>query len=335
MIVSSSRKKSPVTYSDVPLFFSLVDYRNNYFASDDPKKIMEFYDSFENEEQLIQWMKERPKGVANIHEVEGDSKIIVVIPTADFNGKYAKECKEKIFKGFHIIFVESGEVPDLYFNYAHNCNLGILAAMRYNPKWIVISNDDKISYDDQSKLASELIKVNMDRPLVVIPSNNEISRILTHNVLGSMLTTLFKSNDKTFKKESEFGVIYKLYVEENDLLRRLVSKVFFRQVLKMTLPGSFFIMNLQVCAKFYPEIFDETYINGMEDIDLFLRFYENNEKIATIDYTIHDVIGGSFGKSIVRYRYFGIANRVYFNFKNKDILSTFVKFSHNKNLARK
>ncbi len=116
MMVANSRKKSPVTYSEIPLFLSLVDYPNNYFASDDPKKIMEFYDSSENKEQLIQWMKERPKVVANIHGVEGDSKIIVVIPTADFNGKYAKEYKEKIFKGFHIIFVESGEVPDLYFN---------------------------------------------------------------------------------------------------------------------------------------------------------------------------------------------------------------------------
>ena len=44
-------------------------------------------------------MRERPKGVANIHEFEGDKDIIVVIPTADFNGKYAKECRENIFKG--------------------------------------------------------------------------------------------------------------------------------------------------------------------------------------------------------------------------------------------
>ena len=35
-------------------------------------------------------MKERPKGIANIHEVEGNKDIIVVIPTADYNGKYAK-----------------------------------------------------------------------------------------------------------------------------------------------------------------------------------------------------------------------------------------------------
>ena len=45
--------------------FSLVDYRNNYFTSNDPDKIIEFYNSFENRDQLIQWMKERAKGIAN------------------------------------------------------------------------------------------------------------------------------------------------------------------------------------------------------------------------------------------------------------------------------
>ena len=94
--------------TNAKLFFSLVDYRNNYFTSDNPNKIIEFYNGFDNRDQLIQWMKERPKGVANIHEVDGDKDIIVVIPTADFNGKYAKECRENIFGNIHKVFVESG-----------------------------------------------------------------------------------------------------------------------------------------------------------------------------------------------------------------------------------
>ena len=110
--LSISCLHSPVRYSQEGLFFSLVDYRNNYFTSDDPNEIIEFYNGFENRDQLIRWMKERPKGVANVHEVEGYKDIIVVIPTADFNGKYAKECRENIFKGLHMVFVESGEIPN-------------------------------------------------------------------------------------------------------------------------------------------------------------------------------------------------------------------------------
>ena len=70
---------------------------------------MEFYNGFEYRDQLKQWMKESPKGIATIHEVEGDKDIIVVIPTEDFNGKYAKECRDNKFKGLHMAFVESGE----------------------------------------------------------------------------------------------------------------------------------------------------------------------------------------------------------------------------------
>ena len=96
--LNQSRLFCPITQYFGDLSFSLVDYKNNYFTSNDPNKIIEFYNGFENRDQLIQWMRERPKGVANIHEFEGDKDIIVVIPTADFNGKYAKECRENIFK---------------------------------------------------------------------------------------------------------------------------------------------------------------------------------------------------------------------------------------------
>ena len=153
-----SRLHCPIEYSHEELFFSLVDYRNNYFTSDDPNKIIEFYNSFENRDQLIHWMKERPKGTANIHEVEGDKEIIVVIPTADFNGKYAMECRENIFRGLHMVFVESGGKEDFYFNYAHNCNVGIKKAMEYDPKWIVVSNDDMRMIDPPSVLRTEIMR---------------------------------------------------------------------------------------------------------------------------------------------------------------------------------
>ena len=146
--------------NDKPLFFNLVDYRNILFTSNDLEKIIEFYNGFDNRDQLIQWMKERPKGVSYIHEVDGDNDIIVVIPTADFNGKYAINCRENIFKGLHMIFVESGGKDDFYFNYAHNCNVGIKKAMEYNPKWVVVSNDDMYKIDEVSILIDELHKID-------------------------------------------------------------------------------------------------------------------------------------------------------------------------------
>ena len=152
----TSRLKCPLILDSGDIFFSLVDYRNSRFTSENPDKVIEFYDSFKNRDDLIEWMKERSNGVANIYEVDGDKEIIVVIPTADFNGKYAKECRENIFKGLHMIFVESGGRGDFYFKHAHNCNVGIRKAMEYNPKWIVYSNDDMKAKSSPEVLKEEL-----------------------------------------------------------------------------------------------------------------------------------------------------------------------------------
>ncbi|MEM3860457.1 MAG: hypothetical protein QW478_13865, partial [Candidatus Micrarchaeaceae archaeon] len=156
----AQKKCAPLSKYDrnvnLDLFFSTTWCRDRLFASDNPNDILKFYDTFSNRDELIQWMKERPKGTAEIIEVEGDKEIIVVIPTADFYGKYAKECRENIFKGLHIVFVASGFPKDPYFNFAHTCNVGIKKAMEYNPKWIVYSNDDMFKIDDVSKLKKEL-----------------------------------------------------------------------------------------------------------------------------------------------------------------------------------
>ncbi|MEM3593018.1 MAG: hypothetical protein QXW67_03960, partial [Candidatus Micrarchaeia archaeon] len=90
----------------------------------------------------------------------GNKDIIVVIPTADFNGRYAKACRDEIFKGLHMIFVESGGKGDFYFNFAHNCNVGIKKALEYSPKWIILSNDDMHKIDDISVLVEQLKIVN-------------------------------------------------------------------------------------------------------------------------------------------------------------------------------
>ena len=182
------------TYKD-ELFFSLVDYRNSRFTSDNPDKIIEFCNSFKDRNNLIEWMKERPKGVANIHEVDGDKGIVVVIPTADFNGKYAKECRENIFRGLHMVFVESGGRGDFYFNYAHNCNVGIRKAMEYNPKWCIISNDDAETFYRPADLVEELSRVDNNKIKIVFTKHGKQTSSSTSvhelNLLGLLLFSFF------------------------------------------------------------------------------------------------------------------------------------------------
>ena len=111
---------------------------NDLYTSKSVNDILRFYDYFHSSKQLIEWMKNRESGRAKIYEVKGKNDIIIVIPTTDHNGKFAQNCSKNIFKGMHIIFVESSGLTDKYFNYARNVNKGLKYALKYKPKWVIL-----------------------------------------------------------------------------------------------------------------------------------------------------------------------------------------------------
>ena len=291
--LKGSKKYSAITQTATLLTFSLVDYRNNYFVSDDPNKIIEFYNSFENREQLIQWMRERPKGAAYIQEVEGDKDIIVVIPTADFNGKYAKECRENIFKGLHIVFVESGEAPDPYFNYAHNCNVGIGKAIQYNPKWVVVSNDDMLKIDEINTLKIQLNNL----------SNKDVDCVFTQ-------PSLYHSNIMKIAMPNKFFHLYYMISSTARNMSSLIKRFsiqyfpigndrkklfFFKKYIKYIEVQDFFILSVNFVKSNEGIIFDEIFINHAEDTDLSIRIKLKEAKIKFINYKIGDFVGSTLG----------------------------------------
>ena len=305
MKVANSRKKCPVTYSKVPLFFSLVDYRNNYFTSNDPNKIIEFYNDFENRDQLIQWMRERPKGVANIHEVEGDKEIIVVIPTADSNGKYARECRDNIFKGLHMIFVESGEIPDPYFNYAHNCNVGIKRAMEYNPKWIVVSNDDMVKIDGVDALKSELTRLDNNKIDLVftkksayhsIPARFSKQRITRQIILKAIWKRKFGGSllKPFFDMEKKFQCEYFLSP------RTGFTFLLYKKGYNLTSFTDFGLFSSEYIRRLAGIVFDETFVNAHEDHDFILRAFLHGIRLTRINYKIGDYVGSSLSTGFIR-----------------------------------
>ncbi len=292
---NGSRLYCTIDKNEGELFFSLVDYRNNYFTSDNPDKIIEFYNGFENRDQLIQWMKERPKGTYTIHEVEGDKDIIVVITTADFNGKYAKECRENIFKGLHMVFIESGGRNDFYFNYAHNCNIGIRKAIEYNPKWVVVSNDDMYKIDDVKILVSELEKLDNTKigPVFITPSFYHSY----HAVIGfkrKILTfvlyyifSLYIGKSKTYFKRwkilNHFGV--KTF---KGIDRAILTNFFLKNPISLTVTSDFTILSSVYFQNNGYATFDETYINGVEDLDLSLKLHTTSIASESVDFKIGD-----------------------------------------------
>lgn len=293
-----------------PLSFSLMNYRNNLFISNSINDLFSFYESFPDLASLINWMKERPRATTSIFEFDGRKDIIVVIPTADINSELAKSCRNSVFQGLHIIFVESGFPRDDYFNYAHSCNVGIEHALHYDPKWIVISNDDVERIDDVSKLIEELDD-NHERDQVIWTNDNEV---FTHKFYVAKSTFFLSSLMKLspiLRKFIKCRKIETLYFLEKYKIHfnpqysrpydRPNSGLLYRTVEIHRVAGSFAIYNSDLIRSLGNKLFDETFINGFEDSWLGIQLDEKEIKCGKIDYRIKPIGGSSLGKGYLRY----------------------------------
>ncbi|MEM3846152.1 MAG: hypothetical protein QXU98_10685 [Candidatus Parvarchaeota archaeon] len=310
------------------LFFSLVDYHNTFFMSNDPEKIIEFYNHFKTIDELIKWMKERPKGVSYIYEVEGNKDIIVVIPTADFDGKYAKTCRDEIFKGLHIIFVVSGK-GNYYFNFAHNCNVGIKKALEYSPKWIIVSNDDMYEIDNISILIKELGKLDYDKPITVLAKykkgvSHSYKRCIGKKGFLYNIAYFFYSIFKYKKRVHNYNKYIKfnaklMYISESDrIFRNMLTKFLLNNSRCFIMTGDFGIFSRKFLNESKNILFDDTFINGHEDMALCYEIsISKNKYIYFINYNIGSIGGISLGTGTLRVLRGHIINDLYFIYKYK------------------
>ncbi|MEM0133858.1 MAG: hypothetical protein QXU18_01325 [Thermoplasmatales archaeon] len=314
---------------DRSLFFSTMHIRNELYESRDINKILEFYKSFKKDLELIDWMRARPYGNSKIWTFDGDRDVVVVIPTIDHSLKYPQSCLNDIFKGMTVIFVESGK--NLYFNFAHNVNIGIMHALKLQPKWIVVSNDDMYRIDEPGKLKEELIKLSQSEVDLAIPDNGDVGYISKYRYIVKALFPLVSRFKPFIGVEKEFSIKYRFYLRERKIMKKLENVLFIKKIYPIKFLGSFFALNSNYCNKVQGKVFDETYINGFEDIDLVIRSLFESIKVQQIGYKIGDLGGQSLGRGKIRSNYKGVLNRVYFNFKYSEFISN-IKNSDSANL---
>jgi hypothetical protein len=251
-----------------------------------------------------------------------ENDIIVVIPTIDVNGKFAKTCREEIFKGLHIIFVESG-IGNYYFNYAHNCNAGIKKAMEYKPKWIVLSNDDMYKIDDVDVLVKELSKLDPEKIDSVFTNESPYhSYFMNIGQLRKYTSILIKIIKPVWKIKEKISRKYEIYFYGVFVKNKFLVNLLFKNLHRFIITSSFGIFSGNFIKKIrnnhLNNPLDETYINGYEDADLSL-IINYNYKFNFINYKIGDYIGMSIGpwlglSGILR-ELRDMANLTYFNKK--------------------
>ncbi len=283
------------------------------YTSPDPADIARFYDWFQSPQQLVDWMRSRPRGRGEIHEWGGDSEVTVVIPTADVNSEYSRNSR-RTFEGLTIVFVDSGR-RDPYFNYATNSNRGILHALRqHSPKWIVLSNDDMVKVDPPSVLVDGLS--TLDHRKTVLVHTDPPTGYHSYEIC---IVKPKRIRNTLYRLVEPFSLRLRLYrrlqVEYDVGPLQGIFSTLYTKVKRFRLTGSLTILSAHYAAKVGAKVFDETYINSVEDVDLCYRLSGHPESIASVKYRIGDIVGGTIGGFSKTRSLREIANWAYFNHK--------------------
>ena len=286
-----------------------VDELNRLYNSRDPNDIIKFYDHFNTPEELIEWSRNRQHGRTKIYTVKGDTDIVVVIPTANRHGEYAKNCEKEIFKGQQIVFVESGGRGDPYFNYARNTNIGLKYALRYKPKWVILSNDDVYKIDNFSILKESLTKINNELydTVYIKPDpgfyHSDLVGVLKMPKLFKRLKTFLSKNAQDrlterlrLKLIKKFNITYQVRSKEKPYKNKFFSflnRLEYKPIEEWRNLGDFAIFSPVVLKNAKGKPFDEIFINGGEDYDLGKRLFDSHKHIS-INFRIGSVGGGTF-----------------------------------------
>lgn len=283
---------------------------NNLFSSDDYKHVLEFYNKFKDREALIQWGVNRQNSPANIHIVNGNSEIVIIIPTANYKGEYARRCRE-IFKGFKIVFVDSGGINP-YFRYSRNCNIGIKAALKYQSKWIIVANDDLKQIDDLSLLRSELQKIDNKNIKAVFSTGFSNRAYLFARRRFTKLFYIIKSRVMAKRQgltPNEYMMIYKRYLNLCKKFKviyfpmphKFLNRLFFKKVQPLLANDFFWILSSEFCNKLKGKVFDETFLFDCEDADLSLCIKPKERTVITFRIAPrYKFGGGTAGKTLSR-----------------------------------
>jgi len=225
----------------------------------------------------------------NIIEIEGDHEFIVVVPTKNIQSERAQnfisEIKSKSYFNPPIIMVESSG-PE--FHFSKNMNKGIKQAMKYNPKYIALSNDDVYPLEKGADyiLIRRIIKYGLAyiSPIFVDRAGRKkVPVIGMPNYYAILSLTTFYPLIPHFafpllQKINTFFVSNKNMRNRDDNLYGIIN----------TQPFSIFDANILN----HIGGFDEDFKNGCEDLELSMRIQSFGYK-AGLDYSVEFLDIGS------------------------------------------
>ena len=293
------------------------------WQSSDKGKFYDLYSRINGPEDLIPLLQSVPKANVElkIDRPSNRSKILVIVPTSDEKSERSSDISH-LFAPYPVVFAVS---TGPYFNYPHSCNIAISEAVKYDPEWIVLCNDDMIAIDPVEVLVESLDTLQRGVYTATNPG-----RIGYHGEV--CLVT----------KPSSFGIVFELiefFFSKNFLgIWALTNRNIRRKQVRIDIVRSSFtrikskfsrirdveFMNFSDFAIFSASLakefrFDELFLSDYDDYDLSLRLYEAGIPVRKLPFKIGSVGGYSMsGKNGTRRFLRDQISRYYLTFKLLD-----------------
>jgi len=294
-------------------------YLEKLLFSSRENDILRFYSNFKSPKELVHWMEKRPRQKFKIYEVNGDKRYTVIIPTRNYLGSHARRCL-KIYKGLHIIFLES---HGAFFSYSRTINYGFkYAVKKYDPNWIIVSNDDMLKVDNVLKLKNQLDKLNRQKVDVVYVSPGKQqsvkSYLVSPRITYRLYQILFNKCSKIAQRIlDKFGARLFIISCNNDSIKsqmlKLLRPLLFRTYREFTSLGSCWIINSDFVRKQRYKVLDDNFIIDTEEDEFVLR-HMDNIRASHINYKIDNYFGASLGSGCAR-SLKGLTGIIYLNYK--------------------
>lgn len=289
------------------------------FMSDDVNEIVNFYDSFSCREELIEWNKNVPKSSPRVNIFGNqESEVAVVIPTPATDHPLALNCRIDVFKELKLIFSVDNSI---LFNLSRSYNIGGKSLSHdQNIKWVIFSNVDMIRIDLSNKISKELSKLNDSVKFCYASENGSHSYRMRIGEYTYLRKVAFNLPGKTRRLRSALENKFSIHLNAEDD-KHLLTRRFVTNDKSLINFGDFFIFSVDLLKQYNFTPFDESYLNGMEDVDLSLRLFQDLDKdqLKEIDYNIGSMESGVRGRDLKRVLR-SIPSLAYFNEKMENIL---------------
>jgi GT2 family glycosyltransferase len=220
--------------------------------------------------------------------IEGDSRLVVVVPTPDVSRQLTREFLESVARTAEskptIVAVESSG-PE--FHFSKSMNAGIRTALSFGPRYIALSNDDvrpltagwdaRLTYDLEAHAGAAYAAPVLCRGGAI---SGPLSVYLFTSLYGLIPSAAFP------------------------LIRALRSFYLGRRAKAGAIQlGPGILVNAQPFSVFRSDSleelsgFDEKFVNGCEDFDLSLRVLERGWKaVLDVDVAFEDIGSATVGK---------------------------------------